>query len=115
IADGYQLLTELGAVDEHNELTAIGRELGRLPLDPRVGRMILAAREHDALSEVLVIASAFSVQDVRDRPVEQQAAADAAHRPFDDDKSEFIGDLKLWRWLEAGRGGAGEHKLSQRK
>jgi len=115
IADGYQLLAELGAVDESNELTAIGRELSRLPLDPRVGRMILEARTRDALTEVLIIAAAFSVQDVRDRPLEQQAAADAAHKKFDDEKSEFIGDLKLWKWLEDARGGRGEHKVSVRK
>ncbi|HWH82604.1 MAG TPA: ATP-dependent RNA helicase HrpA, partial [Burkholderiaceae bacterium] len=115
IADGYQLLAELGAVDDFNELTPIGRELARLPLDPRVGRMILEARSREALTEVLIIAAAFSVQDVRDRPVEQQAAADAAHKKFDDERSEFVGDLKLWAWLEAGKGGQGEHKISQRK
>jgi ATP-dependent helicase HrpA len=119
IADGYQLLAELGAVDEFNELTPIGRELARLPLDPRVGRMILEARSRDALTEVLVIAAAFSVQEVRDRPLEHQQAADAAHKKFDDEKSEFVGDLKLWNWLEAARGaklqGQGEHKVSHRK
>ncbi len=115
IADGYQLLSELGAVDETNELTAVGRELARLPLDPRVGRLILEARTRDALSEVLVIASAFSVQDVRDRPLEHAQAADSAHRKFDDEKSEFLGDLKLWKWLEESRGGHGEHRLSNRK
>ncbi|MDQ2928776.1 MAG: ATP-dependent RNA helicase HrpA, partial [Pseudomonadota bacterium] len=115
IADGYQLLGELGATDEQNELTSIGRELARLPLDPRVGRMILAAREREALHEVLIIASGLSVQDVRDRPMEQQQAADAAHRKFDDEKSEFSGDLKLWAWLESSRGGHGEHRLSARK
>ena len=115
IADGYQLLAELGAVDDQNELTTIGRELARLPLDPRVGRMILEARNREALTEVLIIASAFSVQDVRDRPIEQQAAADAAHKKFDDEKSEFIGDLKLWKWLEDAKGGQGEHKVSVRK
>src|SRR5213075_841942 len=109
IADGYQLLAELGAVDDQNALTAIGRELAKLPLDPRVGRMILEARDRQALSEVLVIASAMSVQDVRDRPLEQQQAADQAHRKFDDEKSEFSGDLKLWNWLEDARGeGAGK-------
>ncbi|MEK9802747.1 MAG: ATP-dependent RNA helicase HrpA, partial [Curvibacter sp.] len=76
IADGYQLLTELGAVDESNELTPIGRELAKLPLDPRVGRMILEAKARGALDEVLIIASALSVQDVRDRPLEAQAQAD---------------------------------------
>jgi ATP-dependent helicase HrpA len=116
IADGYQLLNELGAVDDLNELTPMGRELARLPLDPRVGRMILEARERQALDEVLVIASALSVQDVRDRPLEAQQQADQAHQKFDDEKSEFTGYLKLWKWLHDARGGHGkEHKLSNRQ
>jgi ATP-dependent helicase HrpA len=125
IADGYALLGELGAVDDANELTAIGHELAKLPLDPRVGRMILAARDRQSLSEVLVIASALSVQDVRDRPLEQQQAADEKHRKFDDEKSEFMGYLKLWKWIEEGRGIHGHpgaaaqpvdsHKLSNRQ
>lgn len=106
IADGYQLLSELGAVDDANELTAIGRELAKLPLDPRVGRMILEARQRGALDEVLVIASALSVQDVRDRPMELQAQADQQHAKFDDEKSEFSGYLRLWNWIHDARGGA---------
>ncbi|WP_239467287.1 ATP-dependent RNA helicase HrpA [Rhodoferax koreensis] len=105
IADGYQLLAELGAVDEANELTPVGRELAKLPLDPRVGRMILEARERQALDEVLVIASALSVQDVRDRPMDMQTQADQQHAKFDDDKSEFSGYLNLWKWLNEARGG----------
>ncbi|WP_218508601.1 ATP-dependent RNA helicase HrpA [Variovorax sp. dw_308] len=105
IADGYQLLNELGAVDDSNELTAIGGELARLPLDPRVGRMILEARSRGALEEVLVIASALSVQDVRDRPMEAQQQADQAHAKFDDERSEFSGYLQLWTWIHAARGG----------
>ena len=117
IADGYQLLAELGAVDDANELTPIGTELARLPLDPRVGRMILEARARQAVDEVLVIASALSVQDVRDRPMDAQAAADAAHVKFDDDKSEFTGYLKLWKWIAHARGekGSAEHRLSNRQ
>ncbi len=125
IADGYALLAELGAVDEANELTPIGKELAKLPLDPRVGRMILEARERQSLTEVLIIASALSVQDVRDRPLEHQQAADEKHKKFDDEKSEFMGYLKLWKWIEEGRGthghaGAKEqktdsHKLSNRQ
>lgn len=115
IADGYQLLAELGAVDESNELTPVGRELAKLPLDPRVGRMILEAKARGALDEVLVIASALSVQDVRDRPMEAQAQADQAHAKFDDEKSEFTGYLKLWKWINDARGGHGEHKLSNRQ
>jgi ATP-dependent helicase HrpA len=115
IADGYQLLNELGAVDEANELTSTGQELSRLPLDPRVGRMILEARSRQSLDEVLVIASALSVQDVRDRPMEAQQQADQAHAKFDDEKSEFSGYLKLWKWLLDSKGAEGEHRLSNRQ
>jgi len=125
VADGYALLGELGAVDEANELTSIGRELAHLPLDPRVGRMILEAKQREALHEVLIIASALSVQDVRDRPLEHQQAADEKHKKFDDEKSEFMGYLKLWQWIEEGRGVHGHaaqapqktdsHKLSNRQ
>lgn len=117
IADGYQLLNELGAVDDANELTAMGAELAKLPLDPRVGRMILEARSRGALEEVLVIASALSVQDVRDRPLDAQQQADQAHAKFDDEKSEFSGYLRLWQWIHEARGGVGTptHKLSNRQ
>jgi ATP-dependent helicase HrpA len=116
IVDGYQLLAELGAVDEDNGLTPIGQTLSRLPLDPRVGRMILEAQQRGALDEVLVIASALSVQDVRDRPLDKQAQADQAQAKFDDEKSEFSGTLKLWKWLEDTKGGHGkDHKLSHRQ
>ncbi len=118
IADGYALLGELGAVDEDNALTRIGVELSKLPLDPRVGRMILEARERQALTEVLIIAAALSGQDVRDRPLEAQQAADERHKKFDDERSEFMGYLKLWKWIEEGRG-HGEahntHKLTNRQ
>ncbi len=113
IADGYQLLTELGAVDDANELTPMGQELSRLPLDPRVGRMILEARSRSALDEVLVIASALSVQDVRDRPMDAQTQADQAHAKFDDEKSEFSGYLKLWKWVNDARGGASTLRQAQ--
>ena len=105
IADGYQLLAELGAVDDRGNLLAMGKELSRLPLDPRVGRMILEARDRKALAEVLIIAAAISVQDVRDRPMEAQQQADQAHAKFDDEKSEFTGYLRLWKWLQDARGG----------
>lgn len=116
IADGYQLLNELGAVDDANELTPQGAELSKLPLDPRVGRMLLEARSREALDEALVIASALSVQDVRDRPMDAQQQADTAHQKFDDEKSEFTGYLKLWKWIHDARGGHGtDHKLSNRQ
>ncbi len=115
IADGYDLLQELGAVDDVNALTPLGMTLAKLPLDPRIGRMILAAREQHSLDEVLIIASALSVQDVRDRPLEHQQAADEKHKRFDDERSEFVGYLKLWAWVDEGRGGADAHKLSHRQ
>ncbi|MFL6673435.1 MAG: ATP-dependent RNA helicase HrpA [Massilia sp.] len=111
IADGYQLLQEVGAVDETNELTPLGRKLARLPLDPRVGRMILAALDNACLSEMLIIASALSVQDPRDRPMEYQQQADEKHKKFADEKSEFLSYLKIWRWFEQ----AIEHKKSNRQ
>ena len=82
VADGYQLLAELGAVDEGRALTPIGRELAKLPLDPRIGRIVLAARERGCLPEALVIASALSVPDPRERPLEKAQAADQAHLRF---------------------------------
>ncbi len=116
IADGHQLLAELGAVDDAQNLTPLGRELARLPLDPRIGRMILEARSRGALDEVLVIASALSVQDVRDRPLEAQTQADQQHAKFKDERSEFSGYLTLWKWLQEARGGHGQaHKLSNRQ
>jgi ATP-dependent helicase HrpA len=111
IADGYQLLQEVGAVDEANELTPLGGKLAKLPLDPRVGRMILAAVDNASLTEMLVVASALSVQDPRDRPMEYQQQADEQHKKFADEKSEFLSYLKIWRWFEQ----AIEHKKSNRQ
>jgi len=85
IADGYQLLAELGAVDEGNALTSIGWRMARFPIDPKIARIILAAKEENCLSEVLIIASALSVQDPRERPFEQREASDRAHEHFQDD------------------------------
>ncbi|MFL9922860.1 ATP-dependent RNA helicase HrpA [Herbaspirillum lusitanum] len=114
IADGYQLLQELGAVEEvegGNRLTALGRQLAKLPLDPRVGRIILAGRDNACLSELLIIAAALSVQDPRDRPMDAQTAADQAHKKFADEKSEFTSYLKIWKWFEE----AIAHKKSNRQ
>ena len=111
IADGYDLLAELNAVDERGALTAVGRELARLPLDPKVGRMLLAARDQNALAEVLIIASALSVQDPRERPPEAQEAADQAHRRLADDKSDFLSFVKLWKFVHERI----EHKKSNKK
>ena len=111
IADGYQLLQELGAVDAERRLTPLGRELARLPVDPRVGRMVLAAREHGCVAEVLVIASALSVPDPRERPLAKQQAADQAHLLFRDERSDFLSLIALWEFFDAKLG----EKLSHRK
>ncbi len=101
ITDGYQLLDELGAVDDERELTQSGRELAKLPLDPRIGRMILAARDGHCLREMLVIAAALSVQDPRERPQEQIGTADQAHAKWrgneQQQRSEFLAWLNLWK------------------
>ena len=108
ISDGYQLLGELGAVDEGRKITALGRSLARLPCDPRIGRMILAAK--GALSEVLVIAAALSIQDPREAPSAKREAAEAAQAPFADERSEFMVYLKLWKHFDEAYG-----RLSNRK
>jgi ATP-dependent helicase HrpA len=110
IADGYALLQELGALDEQNGLTKVGEALARLPLDPRIGRMLVAARDLGCLKEVMVIAAGLSVQDPRERPQERQQAADEKHKQFADEKSEFLGWWKLWQWFAA----AVDHKKSNK-
>ncbi|MEZ5590607.1 MAG: ATP-dependent RNA helicase HrpA [Gammaproteobacteria bacterium] len=98
INDGFKLLFELGAVDEQHRISALGKQLARLPIDPRLGRMILAARDEGAMSEVLVIASALAIQDPRERPLEKQQAADEKHRRFRDQESDFVAFLNLWNY-----------------
>ena len=99
IADGYQLLQELGAMDEDRALTPLGRELARLPLDPRIGRIVLAARDGGCLAEALVIASALAVPDPRERPLERAQAADQAHLRFRDERSDFLSLVALWEFF----------------
>ncbi len=124
IADGVQLLDELGAIvydDSSNDgdkdinnsfkLTPAGKQLADLPLDPRIGRMLLAAKEQNALREVTIIASALATQDPRDRPMDQAAAADQAHLQFADERSEFLSFVKLWDWYQD----ALKHKHSNRQ
>ena len=108
IADGYQLLGELGAVTDGRVITNIGLKLARLPCDPRIGRMILAAE--GALSEVLIIASALGIQDPREVPSTRREAAEAAHQQFVDERSDFMGYLKLWAFFAEAR-----KRLSNRK
>ncbi len=99
IADGYRLLAELGAVLPDRALTPLGHELARLPLDPRIGRIVLAARESACLAEALVIASALAVPDPRERPLEKQQAADQAHLVFRDERSDFLSLVALWEFF----------------
>ena len=141
IADGYQLLTELGAISEKDashakreetialapsgegernegaleggsarQLTQLGHELAKLPLDPKIARLLLAGRQYHCLTEILIIASALSVQDPRERPLDGQEAADAAHKRFTDERSDFLAYLKIWAWFEQ----AVAHKQSNR-
>lgn len=102
VRDGYRLLEELGAI-KGRHLTAIGKQLARFPLDPRLGRMLLRASELDCLQEVLVIVAALAVQDPRERPVEFQQQADQAHQPWQDKESDFLLFLNLWRWADEQR------------
>lgn len=110
VNDGYKLLHELGAVDADRRMTELGRQLARLPVDPRVARILLGGQAEGALRETLVLAAALSVQDPRERPLEAQQAADQAQQPFRDEQSDFFGHLKLW---DAYREAA--HSLSRRK
>ena len=103
INDGFQLLAELGAIDADNALTAIGRTLARLPVDPRLGRVLVAAAGEGCLAEALVIVAGLSVQDPRDRPVDRRQAADERHRQWADPQSDFVALLNLWRHMEQQR------------
>ena len=103
VSDGYRLLGELQAVDHKRQVTPLGRQLARLPVDPRIGRMLLAATASHCLREVLVIAAALSVQDPRERPIDKQQAADEIHATFAHEDSDFLTLLNLWEFLEGQR------------
>ena len=103
ISDGFNLLQELSAVNRENQLTPLGRQLARLPIDPRLGRMLLEGAVQGSLSEVLIVASALSVQDVRERPSDRQQAADQAHAQWKDPDSDFAALINLWRGFEEKR------------
>ena len=96
INDGFQVLLELGAVNEHNGLTKLGEQMARLPIDPKIARILLAAKKHDCMAEILVIASALSIQDPRERPLEARDAATKAHERFTDKQSDFLAYLNIW-------------------
>ncbi|MET0280485.1 MAG: ATP-dependent RNA helicase HrpA [Steroidobacteraceae bacterium] len=101
VRDGQRSLRELGALSAEGQLTETGRRLAQLPLDPKLGRMLLAGAKEQCLEEVAVIAAALSVQDPRDRPADKQTQADQKHAPLRDEQSDFLSLLKLWRaWSE---------------
>ena len=104
IRGGYELLHELGALNDLHELTGTGRELAKLPLDPSLGRMLLQARKEGCLEEMLIIASGLSVPDPRERPEEKREAANAAHKAFNTPDSDFLSLLKIWRAVPEGGG-----------
>ena len=103
VRDGMTLLTELGALevddDERPRLTEVGRDMAALPLDPRLARMVVEGHRNGALSDVLVVVAALTVQDVRERPAEERDKADLMHRRFTDKTSDFLGYLNLWRYI----------------
>ncbi|MEA9559933.1 ATP-dependent RNA helicase HrpA [Xanthomonas campestris] len=96
VADGWQQLLELGAIDAERRLTAIGRQMARLPVDVKLARMLVAAQQHGCLREMIIIAAFLGIQDPRERPPEAREAADNAHALFADARSEFVGILRLW-------------------
>ena len=111
VREGYRLLHELGAVDRRNRLTGLGKQLARLPVDPLLGCMILAARSDNVVAEVLVIASALAIQDPRERPAEKQQQADQAHARFRHPRSDFLAWLNLWRYYEEQRQRLSQNQL----
>ncbi|WP_434458247.1 ATP-dependent RNA helicase HrpA [Stutzerimonas urumqiensis] len=111
ISDGFNLLQELSAVNRENQLTPLGRQLARLPIDPRLGRMLLEAANLGSLDEVLIVASALSVQDVRERPADRQTQADQAHAQWKDPDSDFAALINLWRGFEEQRQALGSNAL----
>jgi ATP-dependent helicase HrpA len=112
LRDAFTLLTELGAIDGER-LTEVGRAMARLPVDPRLARMLVDAAGRGALAELLVIASGLAVSDPRERPLEQRAAADAGQREFRDDRSDFLSLVCLFRWYESTRQSLGSSALQR--
>jgi ATP-dependent helicase HrpA len=111
IKDGYRVLEEIGAIGGDKRVTRLGQQLARLPVDPRIARMLLAAAYSHCLREVLVIAAALSVQDPRDRPLDKQQQADEAHAQFKHEASDFLGYLQLWDHMEQQRRHLSKHKF----
>jgi ATP-dependent helicase HrpA len=111
ISDGFKLLEELGAVTTRRQMTSLGKKLSQLPVDPRIGRMIIEAEKQGALKETLIVASALSSQDARERPLDKQQAADEKHKQFVDDQSDFVTMLNLWNQYEEQRQELSQNQL----
>ncbi|WP_225314956.1 ATP-dependent RNA helicase HrpA [Marinobacter confluentis] len=113
INDGYKLLEELSAVDGKRRVTKLGRTMARLPLDPRLARMLVTSSEQGSLAETLVVIAGLSVQDPRERPQEKQQAADQAHAPFNDKESDFLTLLNIWNFFEEQRQELSQNQLKK--
>lgn len=113
VRDGLHVLREIGAIDADERLTDIGRKLARWPVDPRVGRMILAAEQNGCLHDMLIIAAALETQDPRMRPPEKSAAADEAHQKFRDPTSDFLAYLRIWKFYHGLKEQLGRSRLSK--
>lgn len=111
VRDGYKLLEELGAVNPQGRLTPVGRQMAKLPVDPRLARMVLAANERQCLAELLVIGAALAVQDPRERPADKQQQSDQQHARFKDERSDFVAWLNLWRYYEEQRQNLSQNQL----
>ena len=117
IRDGLTLLHELGALHDKQDkpsLTTIGRDLARIPLDPRMARMLIEANTNGCLDDVMVIVAAMTIQDVRERPLDFQAQADQAHARFKDKTSDFLSMLKLWDYIKQTRNEQSGNKFRKR-
>ncbi|GAA6135294.1 ATP-dependent RNA helicase HrpA [Oceaniserpentilla sp. 4NH20-0058] len=113
IKDGYNLLKELGAVSKDNQINAVGRALSKLPVDPRIARMLFEANKRQALQETLIIAAALSIQDPRERPPEKQQQADQKHAEFRHEESDFLTLLSIWNSFEEQRQALSNNQLRQ--
>lgn len=109
--DGFRQLQEIGALDEQRKLTDSGRKLASLPLDPRMAKMVLEGQQQNVLAEVLIIAAALSIQDPRDMNETTRQAASQAHKKFEDERSDFLFFLNLWRFYEDQRRHLSQNKL----
>lgn len=111
INDGFQVLQELGAVNKHNQLSKLGEQMAKLPIDPKIARMLLAAQQHNCIAEILIIVSALSIQDPRERPLDAREAATKAHERFVNKQSDFLSYLNIWDSFQRER----EKKLSHKQ